>query len=261
MFNLFSNKTVLDEDTTQWLFDSYGWALSSFGSEFFHEETLLVTPTEAHFPSQVNSRESMASSIFQQLVQYAGMQNWPLALIELTADYEPLYPTNITFNGIPRGVTSAITLEDEAQTFHITYSPDLTRDPGVLTAVIARQLASHLIHTARIPGPGGEELHGHLVDLLAIFMGFGLFLTNSAVIIQRGCSGCGKSVQATGSLSEDQMTYALAIFCCLKKIPGKTAQPHLKSALRPLFKKAVKEAGGSSKIEQLNQITHSITST
>ncbi len=260
MFNLFSNKPLLDEDATQWLFDSYDWALSNFGSDFFHEETLLVTPTEAHFPSQVDSRESMANSIFLQLVRYAGMQSWPLALVELTADYEPLYPSNVTFNGIPRGAASKITLEGEVQAFHITYSPDLTRDPGILTAVIARQLASHLISTARNPGPGGEELHGHLVDLLAIFMGFGLFLTNSAVIIQRGCSGCGKSVQATGSLSEDQMTYALAIFCCLKGIPGKTAQPHLKSALRPLFKKAVKEAGGSSKIEQLSQINHSIKS-
>ena len=261
MFNLFSNKPLFDEETTQWLFDGYAWALNSFGSDFFFEDTIIVTPTPEHFPNQVNSRESMASSIFEQLVQFAGMQNWPLELVELTPDYEPIHPSNITFNGIPRGPAAAISLEGETQVFHITYTPDLTRDPSVLTTVIARQLAAHLASTADTPGPGGEELHGHLIDLLATFMGFGLFLTNNAVLIQRGCSGCGKSVQSTGFLSEDQMTYALAIFCCLKKIPNKAIQLHLKSPLRPLFKKALKEISNNNEIEGLSLINKPIKST
>ncbi len=262
MFNLFSNKPLLDEETTQWLFEAYAWALSSFSSDFFYEDTILVTPTKAHFPSQLNSRQSMANSIFEQMVHYAGMQNWPLELVELTPDYEPVHPSSITFNGIPRGSATAISLEGNTRAFHVTYTADLTRDPSVLTTVIARQLASHLASTTNTPGPGGEELHGHLIDLLAIFVGFGLFLTNNAVIIQRGCSGCGKSVQATGFLSEDQMTYALAIFCYLKKIPNKAVLPHLKNALHQLFKKAIKEVNGNSnKIEHLTQITHPIKST
>jgi len=263
MFNLFSNKPLLDEETTQWLFDAYDWALSSFGSDFFYGDTILVTPTEKHFPSPVNSRQSMANSIFEQMVQYAGMQNWPLELIELTSEYEqPAPPSTITFNGIPRGPATAIALEGDTQTFQVTYTPDLTRDPSILTTVIARQLASHLASTADTSTLGDEELHGHLIDLLSIFMGFGLFLTNNAVMIQRGCSGCGKSIQATGYLSEDQMTYALAIFCCLKKIPNKTVQPHLKSPLRSLFKKAIKEINGNNgELERLTLINNTIKST
>lgn len=258
MFSLFSNKPLLDEETTQWLFDAYTWALNSFGSDFFHEDTILVTPTRDHFPAEVDSRSGMASSIFVQMVQYAGMQNWPLELVELTPDYEQAYPSSTRYNGIPRGPAAALSLEGETEAFQITYSPELTRDPSVLTTVIARQLAAHLASASETPGPGGEELHGHLIDLLAIFMGFGLFLTNNAVFIQRGCSGCGKSVQATGFLSEDQMTYALAIFCCLKKIPNKATLPHLKSPLRPVFKKVLKEIHNSSEIEQLTHITRTI---
>lgn len=260
MFNLFNNKPLLNENTTQWLFDAYSWALRSFGSDFFYEDTQLITPTAEHFPSQINSRESMATTIFEQMVRYAGMQNWPLELIKLTPDYEPIHPSNVIFNGISRGAATAFSFEGDIETFHVTYTSDLTRDPSVLTTVIARQLAAHMACTANEPGPGGEELHGHLVDLLAIFMGFGLFLTNNAVMIRRGCSGCGKSVQATGFLSEDQMTYALALFCCLKKIPNKIAQLHLKSALRPLLKKAAKEINNSN-IEHLTQIIHPIKPT
>ena len=258
MFNLFSNKPLLDEETTQWLFDTYAWALNCFGSDFFYEDTILVTPTREHFPTEVNSRSGMANTIFEQMVRYAGMQNWPLELVELTPDYKERYPSNPRYNGIPRGPATALSLEDEIKAFQITYSPDLTRDPSALTTVIARQLAAHLVSASKTPGPGGEELHGHLIDMLAIFMGFGLFLTNNAVFIQRGCSGCGKSVQATGFLSEDQMTYALAIFCHLKKIPNKIILPHLKSPLRPVFKRALKEISNRSEIVQLTHITNTI---
>ncbi len=260
MFNLFNNKPILDAETTQWLFDTYSWALHHFGSDFFYEDTRLITPTAEYFPSQVNSRESMATTIFEQMVHYAGMQNWPLELIKLTPDYEPTHPSNVIFNGIPRGTATAFSFEGDIEgAFHVTYTPDLTRNPSLLTAVIARQLAAHMARTVSDPAPGGEDLHGHLIDLLAIFMGFGLFLTNNAIMIQRGCSGCGKSVQATGFLSEDQMTYALSIFCCLKKTPNKTLLPHLKSALRPLLKRAVKEINGnSSQLDLLAQVIHPI---
>ena len=258
MFNLFNNKPLLDEETRQWLFDAYAWALSSFGSDFFYEDTILVTPTKEHFPTEVNSRGGMASSIFGQIVHYAGMQNWPLELIELTPDYEQAHPSSTSYNGIPRGPAAALSLEGETEAFQITYSPDLTRDPSVLTTVISRQLAAHLASATNNPGPGDKELHGHLIDLLAIFMGFGLFLTNNAVFIRRGCSGCGTPVQATGFLSEDQMTYALAIFCHLKKIPNKDILPHLKSPLRPLLKKCLKEINNSSEIERLTHIINTI---
>jgi len=258
MFNLFSSKPLLDKETRQWLVDAYAWALRSFGSDFFYEDTLLVTPTKEHFPTEVNSRSGMASSIFNQMVHYAGMQNWPLELIELTPDYEPAYPSSTRYNGIPRGPATELSLEGESGAFQVTYSTNLTKDPSVLTTVLARQLAAHLISASDSPGPGGKDLQGHLVDLVAIFMGFGLFLTNNAVFIPRGCSGCGSSVQATGYLSEDQMIYALAVFCHLKNSPNKIVLPHLKSPLRPVLKKALKEIRSDSEIEPLTHITNTI---
>jgi len=257
MLSLFNNKPLLDEGTTQWLFDAYSWALSNFGSDYFHEETILVTPTREHFPCQVDSREAMASTVFEQVTAYAGMQNWPLKLIELTPEYDPVPPSSVVYNGIPRGTGTALTLEGETKCVEITYTPDQTRDPGALAAVFSHHLAGHLSQTAKTPCPGGEELEGHARDLLAIFLGFGLFLANNAIMAKGGCSGCGKSLQSLGFLPEDEMTYALAIFCVLKKIPNKEVLPHLKSALRPLFKKAVKEIENNrAEINRLTAIDH-----
>jgi len=253
MLNLFSNKPLLNESTTQWLFDTYAWALNNFGSDYFHNETILVTPTNAHFPNSVNSRESLVSTVFEQVTAYAGLQNWPLKLVELTPDYDPIAPSPVVYNGIPRGDTAAFTLEDDSKVIEITYALEHTQNPGVLTALLSHHLASQLIRVSETPNPGTEELQGHATDLLAIFMGFGLFLANNAITVKRGCSGCGKSMQSFGFLSEDEMTYALAIFCVLKKIPNKDVLCHLKSPLRPLFKKAVKEI--SNKKTEINRLT------
>ncbi|VAX09654.1 hypothetical protein MNBD_GAMMA26-1131 [hydrothermal vent metagenome] len=260
MLSLFSNKPLLDEDTTQWLFDAYAWALNNFGSDYFHAKTILVTPSNKHFPSSVNSRELLAATIFEQVTVYAGMHNWPLKLVELTPDYDPITPPSIIYNGIPRGDDTVLTLEGEVKDVEITYTMDQTRDPGVLTAVLAHHLASHLGRVSENPNPGGEKLLGHATDLLAIFMGFGLFLANNAFMVRSGCSGCGKSVQSLGFLSEDEMTYALAIFCVLKNIPNKEAFHYLKSPLRPLFKKAVKEIGNNeAAVNRLASIDRPLT--
>ncbi|HEC15504.1 MAG TPA: hypothetical protein ENI99_02875 [Sedimenticola sp.] len=241
MLSLFNNKSLLDEDATQWLFDAYAWALGNFGSDFFHEETILVTPTSRHFPCRVNSRESMAASVFEQVAGYAGMQNWPFRLVEPGPDFVPVSPSSITFNGAPRGPAASLSLDGEVKDLTITYTPEQTRDPSVLAALFSLNLAAHLGRATDEPPPGDEELRGHATDLLAIFMGFGLFLANNAVMVRSGCSGCGRSVQSMGFLSEDEMTYGLALFCVLKEIPNQEALPHLKRPLRPLFKKAVKE--------------------
>lgn len=262
MLSLFSNKPLLDEDATQWLFDAYAWALSNFGSDYFQEETLLVTPTNKHFPCRVNSVESMASTVFEQVANYAGMQNWPFRLVELSPDFEPAFPSSVTFNGAPRGPAASLALEGEVTDFTVTYSPDQTRNPGILASIFSLNLASYLSRAAGESPPGDEYLRGHATDLLAIFMGFGLFLANNAVMVRSGCSGCGKSVQSMGSLSEDEVTYGLAIFCVLKKIPNQDVLPHLKSPLRPLFKRAVKEiSNNTAEVNRLLAIEHVIQPT
>ena len=262
MLNLFQNKPLLDEDATQWLFDAYAWALSNFGSNFFHQATILVTPTSKHFPSVVNSRDSMVSTVFEQVTSYAGMQNWPFRLVELSPDFIPEFPSSITFNGAPRGPAASLSLEGEVKELAVTYTPDQTKDPGILTSLFALNLAGYLSRATNESPPGDEELRGHITDLLAIFMGFGLFLANNAVMVRSGCSGCGKSVQSMGLLSEDEMTYALALFCVLKKIPNQEVLPHLKSPLRPLFKKAVKEINNNTAgLDRLMAIDRPIKST
>jgi hypothetical protein len=244
VFGLFSKKSLLDPSTTQWVFDSFGWALNNFGSDIFYEDTILVTPTNEHFPDQIEDAEEMASKVFQRVKKYAGMENWECELQAQEPDGNPIVAPTIVVNNAPRGPagTFSVTGEEE-QKITITYNPDQVRNPEMLVATFAHELGHYLSGIAKEHPPGGEELWEPATDILATFMGFGLFLANSAFSFNQytDVNSQGWSTQSQGYLSQYELTYSLAIFCVLKGIEISEVEKHLKNTLRSFFKKAVKE--------------------
>ena len=241
MFGLFRSKPLLEESSTEWLFHAYAWALENFGGDIFHRDTILVTPSNRHFPEKLLATpEQKVVAAFGRVRDYAGMQGWPCELIALVPDMEPPPPPNIS-SVTPRGPQGAVSIHDEKQSIPIAFDPGMVGKPLVLVAAFAQQLAYHLGRAIKKEVPGGEELRGPASDLLAVFMGFGLFQANSAMTACRGgCSGCAP-VQKLGYLTEAEFVYALAIFCVLKDIQNEEVEPYLKKTLQPFFRKAIKE--------------------
>ena len=242
MFGLFRSKPLLDEDSTEWLFNAYTWALWNLGGGAFHENLILVTPTDRHFPEQsLNTAEERVAAAFVRVRAYAGMQDWPCELTALACDMNPVPPLVIS-SATPKDPPGAVSIKEVRPSIPIAFDPGMIRKPHVLIAAFAQQLGYHLGRAIEEDSPGGEELRGPASDLLAVFMGFGLFMANSALTVSRGgCSGCSTSVQKLGYLTEGEFVYALAIFCVLKNIQNSEVEPHLKNTLRPFFQKAVQE--------------------
>jgi hypothetical protein len=244
MFSLFRKKPLLDEGTTEWLWESYAWALRNFDRDLFYAHTVLVTPTKEHFPDQADDGATLAQLILDRIKGHMGMQRWPTRLIPVSEEMPVLPSPAIAIHGSARGEGALVEIENGVA-LPVRYDPILLRQPDLLIAIMAQSLASPLAQLCPEPPPGGDETRGHATDLLAIFMGFGLFLTNNAFNYHVG--GCGnnsckpKGVQLLGELTEGQMAYALALFCVLKEIPNTTVLPQLKSTVRPFYKLAVKE--------------------
>lgn len=257
MLDLFRSKPLLDEGSTQWLFDAYAWALENFGSNLFYDNTALVTPTDRHFPCKVNGVDAIAEATFQKVKGYTNMADWPIELAPFSPE-EVRPPVAMIFGDTPRGSDATVEITGESDRITLNYTPEQVRQPEPLIAMFAYELAGYLSRATESPSPGGEDLRGHAADLLAIFMGFGIFFANNALRVGGGgcSSGCGgKGIETLGSLAEDEMLFALAIFCELKEIPEKEALPHLKSSLRSHFKKAVKEVRShSEELERLKAI-------
>jgi hypothetical protein len=185
----------------------------------------------------------MAALIFDQVKAYAGMQHWPCRLVDEHIEEVNTLP-RIQIEGPVRGAAGVVTTTvPDTQKLVVMYRPESLREPEVLIASFAHTLAHYLGMTAKEAPPGGEQNWPHVTELLAVFLGFGVMMADSANTTKiRSCSSCsGPAVERENFLSQYDITYALAIFCCVKDIPAGQVVKQLKSSLRPFYKKAVKD--------------------
>lgn len=238
---LFDRRPLLDDTYAGWIFDVYAWSLLNFDATMFREETLLVTPSNHHFPGTADNAEDMAALIFERVVSFAGMRHWPLKLLPPgSCLLEPSAEVRVI--GGLRGSRAAP--QSSPASLAVSYEPEHLNNPEVMIAGFAHALASYLGASASDPPPGGAENWPHVTELLAVFLGFGLMFANTALVLPRGGCGAGPVVRRQAYVSQHDITYALAIFAALKDLPKKAVLAHLKKPLHGHFKQALREIRG-----------------
>lgn len=252
MIKLFRKTPVIDPESAQWLLECFKWCLENFNAQVFFNETILVLPSNKHFPGKANSTEQLASLIFEQVKEYAGLAHWPTRIVE---DSQIIENSNLPllFDGHQRGQN--LSLETEANVLiTVPYAVNQLNKPEVTIASFAHILSHYLAGLAKTPPPGGKEYWPFSTEVLAVFLGFGIMLANSAYTYRGGCGSCYNPLsERSAFLSQDEVIYALAIFCTLKQIPLSQTTPHLKSYLRPLLKKSIREL---EEVKTINSLKH-----
>lgn len=230
---------LLDETYANWIFDVFGWALRNLDAVMFREETVLVLPSNEHFPGRANNPADMAQLIFARVVDFSGMQHWPLQLLPPESCLlDPAGPT-VMPGGLrgKRGVSAS----PASARLPLSYDPGYLNNPEATIAVFAHTLAHYLGSAADEPPPGGEGSWPQTTEILAVFLGFGLMFANTALVLPRGgCCG-GPVVRRQAFVTQQDITYALALFASLKRLQNKQVLPHLKKSLRGHFKRARRE--------------------
>lgn len=193
-------KSFLDSPRREWQFATFAWLLRSCGGFPRFLDTTLVLPTEEHFPDRDLKGHAAAAALFRRVRDHAGMADWPCV-----AEPEPSTRD------------AAAPASDRLRVIH--YPPRI-QDPQGLVAYFAHELARYLVESFDAPPPGGAALYEPVVDLTAVFMGFGVFMANSS------------ARDAHWDLNEGELAHALALFCLLRKVPPESLEPHLNAHLR-----------------------------
>ena len=242
MLSLFSSKPPLEEDSINWMFDTYAWALEQFDADYFYHDSVLVLPTNEFFPGRADSHAAMAELIFRQVASYTGIAHWPVKVVAEQA-CQISQNTQFSIEGPLRQKDAGSDIEVASQHWlEIPYNPNQVSNPEGMIASFAHIIAFYLGQLAKQPPPGGAEYWPHTTELLAIFNGFGLMFANSAYTFKGGCGSCYNPLADRDAyLTERQSTYALAIFAVLKNIPVKLVQKHLKGHLRGFYARSVKD--------------------
>jgi hypothetical protein len=223
--------------------------LKHFDAELFFRDTILVLPDNRCFPGRAETVEGMASLIFEQVKHYAGLSHWPTRLAEQHSCASVESP-QIEIKGALRGPAGrADPSVPDSHRLLISYNPKQLNNPEGMIASFAHALAHYLAQMAQEPPPGGVEYWPQATELLAIYLGFGLMFANSAFTFRGGCGSCyNPHATRDAYLSEQESTYALAIFAVLKDIPNPAVIGHLKKHLRGFYKQAVQEISGRGEV-------------
>lgn len=206
-------KTFLDPARRQWQFETYAWLLRSCGGYPKFLDTELVLPIAEHFPDRGMKGHAAAAALFRRVRDHAGMADWP-CIAEPTRD--PL----ATDGGTPLSTGERI---------RVIHYAAAEPDPAMLVANFAHELARYLVESFDEPPPGGALLHEPAVDLAAVFIGFGVFMANSA------------ACKAPWELNEGELVHALALFCHLRKVPEEAVDPHLNAHVRKYLRLATRD--------------------
>ncbi|MCG7535630.1 hypothetical protein [Pseudoalteromonas sp. OOF1S-7] len=242
MLAIFKSKPLLEDAQAQQLIVLFGWAVEHFDVDFFLRYTRIVEPTVQDFPDQVRSVEQMAQTVFDRVREYAGMQHWPISL--LPPQQMPMQQTfpRFTLTGGLRGDSVSVA-EEPALPVALSYNPSQINQPQDMVASLAGSLAMILIHQVGKLPPGGQEHLPVAADVLAVFMGFGVMLSNSAYHFRGGCGSCYNAyANRQAALSEAETVFVHALVCYFK--PQYQGAKHLKPHLKSLYKKAQKQLRG-----------------
>ena len=229
---------LIPQDEVDWQLACFDWLLRGTGGFGRFRNALLVLPTDEYFPQHGLDRGAIEQALFKQIKNHAGMSSWRCALEVMPADPNPRVAPTVIIRGHPRSPLG--TFQRDKRRAVIRYRQDSVSDPMSFVATLAHELGHFLISEIHEPPPGGQENLEFATDMAAVFLGFGVFLANSAFSFSQyqGSGTQGWSSRSQGYLTESQIVHALAIFTSLLTIDSTLATPHLDSNLRSLYKSA-----------------------
>lgn len=259
MFGLFKVNSFIDSEAEEWIFSTFAWAFRNFGSNIFDNHTILVTPSNRHFPDKITDLEKGVVTVFQRVRTYAGMDGWRCKLTAQEPDADTHIGGTLLIQNAPQNPAGTFSVNrgvDDTVEAVITFNPNLIKNPEAMVATFAHELAHYLAATSKEESPGGEDLHEHATDLLAVFMGFGIFQANSAFNFRQFSEGNiqGWSYQKMGYMTQMELVYALTIFCVLKGIDYAIVRRYLKEPLCKVYKKSLKLILSNPNLEILKSI-------
>jgi hypothetical protein len=242
MFSFLKSTPLPDDDFVTWLTAPFKWSLKHFDSALFYKHSILVIPSNKLFPGKMDSLEAMANLIFKKVKEYAFVQHWPCTLMDQNQCLTNEQP-HIEIKGALRQLQGVEQKGIDAEHKLIfTYDPSQIGNPEAMIATFSHMFAHYLGNMVAEMPPGKGENWSEISEMIAIFMGFGIMFSNSAYVFRGGCGSCGQSTVARqASLTEEQATYALALFSVMKNIENKAVLPHLKSHLKSFYKRSVKD--------------------
>jgi hypothetical protein len=226
-------KPFLDTARRDWQFETFAWLLRHCGGHAKFLETVPVLPIEQHFPDRGMSGHAGVAALFRRVRDHAGMADWPCIVEPFSGD---------------EGTGAECASPTER--IRVIYYDPAQRQPAVLVARFARELARYLVDTFGEQPPGGAQFREPAIDLATVFTGFGVFMANASLDA------------GAGNLNEGELVHGLAMFCHLRGSPPESLSPYLNPHLRKYLRLASRDlaqfAAGFRRLREVPATTSAV---
>ncbi len=251
MFGLFRRGALLDTELSDWQFGCFQWLLKHTGGIHPYRRRRLILPTREFFPHDGSQGHAFAEMLFQQVKVHAGMADWPTQLQCQEADPNTLVSPQAFVQGLKPSPAGTFRALKEGGAL-ITYNPQQLHNPMSLVATFAHELAHYRTAGFPEPPPGGWEVWEPATDIAAVFLGFGIFAANSRFHFTHFNNGStsGWRWQHQGYVSDVEVLHMHAIVSKTLGAEVRETLPHLKSALRGIYKRVYKDISAPEAIAQ-----------
>jgi len=237
---MFGRKLV-DADVADWQFEQFEWLIDNFSSGPGLPDGELWQPIPGHFPKLEGE---LGPHLFACVCRQCGLDPDSFDLIA----NDPLKSQSLGGLALAHPAIPApagtYRIEGDIETnFREVIDYDATETPLSLVATFAHELSHSFFYRGYEPWPGDMALHELFTDLIAIYLGYGIFLSNTRFSF-KGFTGTGiQGWQASGSgyLPEADMIFALALFMRLKGVSDAAASEHLKPKLAKMLRTAMRQ--------------------
>jgi hypothetical protein len=238
----FKRKPIVDAETAEWHVENFAWLAASFGRNRAPGEPILVLPAPGFFPFDGEEGHARALRIFERVKHYCGMNGWPVSLV---ADDNPAaaHPSSLSLSNPVHGKHAVGTFSVTDRAVQVTYTPALLARPERLVATLAHELAHYLLATARSSPPCADDEREFLTDLTAVYLGFGVFLTNSVFSFEAIQDGTlhGWRMGRSGYLPEQDLVFATALFIAVNGLELAPAGQYLKPHLGKMLERTLRD--------------------
>ena len=238
----FKSQPLLEPDVARWHVDNMCWLLRNLAHTPTFADTRLVLPAPGFFDVGDSEGHARAEAVFDKVKSYAGMADWPAMLV---SDVEVYERHGDLVQATSRRTPLGLFISDHEHGVRIAYAPRLLKFPGNLIATFAHELSHYLVKSIEDTLPCAPEEEEFLTDQTACFLGFGVFMANSAFQFEQwrdaGAGTQGWRTQRSGYLPENDLVFDLALFLIVKNLSADEAAKHLKPYLADALKKAMRD--------------------
>lgn len=240
-------KLPITEDDRQWVDDGFLRLEKMLGRERMLQARVIL-PNAEHFPDFYDKTPATAKVLFARVCAYMNVGQGNVAFEVFRDETEELREILPYWRNQGGGCAGLYTHHDEAhdgaennQARRMTVAVRSTQlqDPLTLVATLAHELGHVILLGGGLMDPKTPD-HEPMTDLLTVFLGMGIFTSNSAArFLQfQDERRQGWSMQRLGYLPEEVFGYALAKFA---RERGEDRPPwvrHLSTNVRAYYKRS-----------------------